>query len=192
MDEAGAIQRMRRGDIAGLAFVVQRYQVEAVRAAYLITGERALAEDIVQAAFVRAYQRIHQFDTTRPFGPWFVKSVVNDALKAVRHPRALSLDNGADGGGALEDVLPDPAPSQSDALEAAEDREAVRRALGRLPPEQKAAIVMRYYLGYSEAEIADALRVPRGTVKWRLHAARDQLRALLSGLSPAPAAKRQD
>jgi len=82
MEEHEVIARLKRGDIAGLETLVRKYQVQAVRIAYLITRDRALTEDIVQAAFLRAYERIGQFDAERPFGPWFLRSVVNDAVKA--------------------------------------------------------------------------------------------------------------
>ena len=88
MEEQKAIARLKRGDISGLEALVRKYQVQAVRAAYLIIRDRALAEDIVQAAFLRAYERIGQFDAGRPFGPWFLRSVVNDAVKAGCPPPA--------------------------------------------------------------------------------------------------------
>src|SRR5262245_4363710 len=93
MEERQAIARLKLRDISGLEFLVHKHQVRAIRAAYLIVRDRALAEDIVQAAFLRAYDRIHQFDAERAFGPWFLKSVINDALKAVaRQERQVSLD----------------------------------------------------------------------------------------------------
>ena len=93
MEEAEAIAQLKQGDVGGLEALVRGHQVQAVRTAYLITRDRALAEDIVQAAFVRAYQRIEQFDTRRPFGPWFLRSVVNDAIKAAsRRERWVSLE----------------------------------------------------------------------------------------------------
>jgi RNA polymerase sigma-70 factor (ECF subfamily) len=82
VDERDAVARLQRGDIGGLETLVRLYQVRAVRAAYLITRDAALADDIMQAAFLRAYERIGQFDATRPFGPWFLRGVVNDAVKA--------------------------------------------------------------------------------------------------------------
>ena len=84
MDEAEAIVRLKQGDIGGLEALVQRYQLPALRAAYLITHDRSLAEDVAQAAFLRAYERIDQFDVERPFGPWFLRSVVNDEVKVAR------------------------------------------------------------------------------------------------------------
>lgn len=184
MEEQEAIARLKRGDISGLEALVRKYQVQAVRTAYLITRDRALAEDIVQAAFLRAYERISQFDAGRPFGPWFLRSVVNDAVKAAtRRERQVSLEAGSEGQEApLADLLADPSPGPDDLMEAAELRQTVWAALGRLPPAQRAAIVLRYYLDLSEAEMADELACPPGTVKWRLYAARKRLRTLLRPL----------
>jgi RNA polymerase sigma-70 factor (ECF subfamily) len=181
MEEQKAIARLKRGDIGGLEVLVRRYQVRAVRAAYLVVRDRALAEDIVQTAFVRAYERIDQFDPRRPFAPWFLRIVVNDAVKAAsRRKRVVSLEAAREGELALADLLADPAPGPANLAEAAETRQAVWDALGRLPPPQRAAIILRYYLGLNEAEMAAKLTCPRGTVKWRLHAARKRLQALLS------------
>ena len=184
MEEQEAIARLKRGDIGGLEALVRQYQVQAVRTAYLIIRDRALAEDIVQAAFLRTYERIGQFDAGRPFGPWFLRSVVNDALKAAaRRKRQVSPEAGPEGEGAsLANLLADPGPGPADLLEAAETREAVWSALGKLPPAQRAAIVLRYYLDLSEAAMADELACPPGTVNWRLHAARERLRTLLRPL----------
>jgi len=188
MEEEEAIARLKQGDISGLEALVRRYQVQAVRAATLITRDRALAEDIVQAAFLRAYERIGQFDSKRPFGPWFLRSVVNDAVKAAaRRERQVALEGESSDGATLAELLADPAPGPVGRAEAAETRQAIRDALGRLSPAQRAAVVLRYYLGLSEAELAEELACPPGTVKWRLHAARQRLRTLLRPLwSPPP------
>jgi len=178
MNERKAITRLKRGDIGGLETLVKAYQVRAVRAATLITHDRALAEDIVQAAFIRAYERIHQFDAARPFGPWFLRSVVNDAVKAVTRRRPQIALDGVPPGDLAR--LTDPAPGPDALLERAETQQAIVDALAQLPPDQRAAVVLRYYLGMSEAEIAGEQACPRGTVKWRLHAARDRLRTLLT------------
>ncbi|MBC7251671.1 MAG: sigma-70 family RNA polymerase sigma factor [Anaerolineae bacterium] len=186
MKEQTAIARLKRGDISGLEALVRKYQVQAVRAAYLITRDRALAEDIVQTAFLRAYERIGQFDAGRPFGPWFLRSVVNDAVKAAaRREHQVSLETNSEEENdktSLAEFLADPGPGPDDLVEAAEVRQAVQVALGKLPPAQRAVIVLRYYLDLSEAEMADELACPPGTVKWRLHAARKRLRTLLRPL----------
>jgi RNA polymerase sigma-70 factor (ECF subfamily) len=173
IDEQEAVTRLQRGDIGGLELLVRRYQEPALRAAVLVCRDAALAEDLVQAAFVRAYERIGQFDARRPFGPWFIRGVVNDALKAVTRRRQVPLDPAG---------LETPAPPGDDPearLAAAETREAVWAVLDELTPPQRAAIVLRYYADLSDAEIAQMLDCPPGTVRRRLHDARRRLRRLL-------------
>lgn len=184
MEEREAIARLKRGDISGLEALVRRYQLPAVRASYLVTREPALAEDVVQSAFLRAFERIEQFDAGRPFGPWFLRSVVNAAKTAARQVRPVSLDALEEqargpGGGPPPGGLTDRGPSPEAAIERAETTEAVRVVLDRLSPVQRAVIVQRYYLEWSEAEMAAALACPPGTIKRRLHAARQRLRTLL-------------
>jgi RNA polymerase sigma-70 factor, ECF subfamily len=91
MEERSAIERLKRGDIGGLEMLVRMHHTRAVRAADLIVRDRALAEDVVQSAFVRTYERIGQFELDRPFGPWFMRVVVNDAVKAVSRREAEGL-----------------------------------------------------------------------------------------------------
>jgi RNA polymerase sigma-70 factor (ECF subfamily) len=166
--EREAIDRLKDGDIGGLEELVLRHQVRAIRAAYLITGSRELAEDVVQSAFLRAYERIGQFDSNRPFSPWFLRSVANDAVKAAaRARRSVPLEG-------------DLVAASERALQRAEERQMVHDALVKLAPGQRAAVVLRYYLGLSEADIADRLACPQGTVKRRLHDARTRLRGLLA------------
>jgi len=198
MQERDAIARLKRGDIRGLKVLVRTYQVQAVRTAYLITRDRAQAEDIVQAAFVRSYERIDQFDDRRSFGPWFLRSVANDALKAVsRSKHHLSIDGhltdlAGEDQPDLSEILATLTPGPEELVEASEVRRAVWDALGELPPEQRAAIALFYYHDLSIAEVADHLACPPGTVKWRLHAARERLRALLRpSLWPAESASRR-
>jgi len=181
VEELTAIRRLQRGDISGLAILVRRYEVRAVRTAYLITHDRALAEDVVQTAFLRVFQRIDQYDEDRPFAPWFMRSVVNAAIQAARRQqRDLSLEASDPAGEVtLADLLPDPAPGPDDEFDRAELRGAVWEALGRLSPEQRAAVVLRYFLDLSDDEMSDELDCSPNTVRWRLHTARKQLRVLL-------------
>jgi RNA polymerase sigma-70 factor (ECF subfamily) len=182
IDEREAVARLKRGDIGGLEVLVTDHQLRAVRAAYLIVQDARLAEDIAQEAFLRAYSRIGQFDEGRPFGPWFYRIVVNLAQRAAtRGARQTSFDSPATAGAemTLEEALADGQPEPEALAEQAEQRARVWAALGRLTPGQRAAVVQRYYLGLSEADIAANLEVAPGTVKWRLHAARERLREWL-------------
>jgi RNA polymerase sigma-70 factor (ECF subfamily) len=178
MDERRAVERLKSGDIGGLEVLVKKHQVRAIRAAYLIVRDRALAEDVVQSAFVRAYERIGAFDEARPFGPWFMKVVVNDAIKAAsRRERTASFPG--QHGDDLVTLLVDPETGPQELAEEAEARRRVWAALEELPPAQRAVIVRRYYLGMSEAEMAESGASPPGTIKWRLHAARKSLSQIL-------------
>lgn len=177
MDERRAVERLREGDIGGLEVLVKKHQVRALRAAYLIVRDRALAEDVVQGAFVRTYERIGGFDPGRPFGPWFMKVVVNDAIKAAsRRERSVSFQS-ADDDPSIR--LVDQAMGPPELAEESEERRRVWAALKKLPPSQRAVVVQRYYLGMSEAEMSDSGSSPPGTIKWRLHAARKRLSELL-------------
>jgi RNA polymerase sigma-70 factor (ECF subfamily) len=178
--ERASIARLKEGDIGGLAALVETYQLQAIRTAYLIVRDRPLAEDITQSAFIRAYERIAQFDSNKSFGPWFLRSVANDAIKAVeRAYRTQSLDVDVEDGTPAT-VLLDQAAGPEALLEQAEDASAVWALLGRLPARQRAAMVLRYFDGLSDLEIADQLDTPAATVRWRLFAARAKLRTWLS------------
>jgi len=150
-----------------------------VRTAFLITRDRALAEDVVQAAFVRVYERIAQFDSSRAFEPWLLCIVTNDAVKAAtRRERFVPLHPPGAVKQTLDDLFSNQ-PGPDVAAEATELQQALWSALGQLPPEQRAVIVRRYYLDMSETEMADDLDVPQGTIKSRLRAARQRLHTLL-------------
>jgi len=176
-----AIARLKQGDLDGMEALVKRHQVRAVSAAYLIVRDPKLAEDIVQEAFLRAAEKIDQFDESRPFGPWFLRSVVNASTKAARkEKRFIPLDGThQDETSKIADWLLDPDPHPEQILETQETRQMVWKALGELTAEQRAVIVMRHFLEMSEAEMTDKLDRPLTTIRWRLKTARNQLRKLL-------------
>jgi RNA polymerase sigma-70 factor (ECF subfamily) len=173
LDEHAAIAALQAGDMAGLDVLVQLHQLRAVRTAFLVAGDRALAEDVVAEAFVAAYHHIDTFDVRRPFAPWFMRIVVNGALAALRrNKRSMPLSALPEEGENWPDVQPLP----DERVHAGEVREATLRAIGALPAEQRAVVVLRFYLDLSEREVAQVMRTPVGTVKWRLHAAKRALR----------------
>ena len=178
MTEAEAIRQIQAGNIGGLRTLVELHQLTAVRAAVLITRDLPLAEEVVQNAFLRFYERAYHFDPDRPFAPYFLRMVVNAAIKSTRRrDRTRSLDQPTGNGTVpLYELLPDPEPGPAAQLSAHLLREEIWAALGRLSPRQRAAIVQRYYLGMSEAEMADEMGIAAGTVKWHLHQARERLR----------------
>lgn len=178
--ERNAIAQLQRGEIRGLEVLVGIYYTPALRAAYLVTHDRPLAEDVVQSAFIRAYERIGQYDATRPFGPWFLRGVVNSAANAVtRRARSVPLGpaRSTEDDGQVDP--PDRSLSPAELIERAETDAELWAALESLPPPQRAATVLHYFLEMPDADIAAQLGVPPATVRWRLHAARKRLRHLL-------------
>jgi RNA polymerase sigma-70 factor (ECF subfamily) len=177
MEDLQAIRRLKGGEIAGLECLIARYQVKALRTAFLITHDEPLAEDVVQDAFIRFYQRAKYFDETRPFEPYFMRCVVNAALNCLEREKKNSSfeeHNTSE----LENLLEE-AASVEDQVEFNTLKWQIMEVLTELPPRQRAVIVQRYYLEMSEKEMAEALDSPPGTVKWLLNAARARLRSLL-------------
>jgi RNA polymerase sigma-70 factor, ECF subfamily len=177
MDENEAIHLLLNKDLEGLTWLMEKYQVRALRAAVLVTRDRALAEDVVQSKFVELYRKVHTYDPTRPFSPWFLRGVVNAAISAAHNEtRFADFGEGLQEFEELVDHTPQP---ETNALQA-ELAQKIHQSLLNLSPEQRGTVVMRYYLEMSEAEIAEASKVPKGTIKWRLHVARERLRKFLS------------
>ena len=179
MDELGAIRRLKAGDIGGLEVLVTLYQVRAVRAAFLVTREAAQAEDAVQEAFLQTYRSIRHFDSNRSFAAWFMRSVVNAALK-IAQKSARRAPTGFDSDDSWWEGLPAEAEPVEGQVESSEFQRQLWESMQNLSPRQRSAIVQRYFLDMSEKEIASELEAAPGTVKWLLHAARKNLRALLS------------
>jgi RNA polymerase sigma-70 factor, ECF subfamily len=183
MDEKQAIQRLKNGDIGGLEFLVALHQVRAVRTAYLITRDLGLAEDIVQETFIQVFHAIRGFDSGRPFEPWFLRSVVNAAVKMMqRSTRQVQMGDESDE--SLFAELAARVESVEQQVESIELQDQIWDAMQSLSPRQRAVIVQRYFLDMSEKEMAEESGAAVGTVKWMLNAARVRLRGLLDRSKP--------
>jgi RNA polymerase sigma-70 factor (ECF subfamily) len=181
MEDQIAISRLKQGDLNGLETLVSRYQAQAVHAAYIIVYDRPLAEDVVQTAFVKVAERIQQFDDERPFAPWFLRIVVNDALKLARkRKRNVSLEEQMDEPTTqLAKWLTDPGLQPEQLVEQKETRQIILKAIQSLPPGQRAVIVMRYFLDMSMLDMSVKTGRPLSTIKWWLRDARKRLRDLV-------------
>ena len=144
-----------------LADVFRQYQAELVRLAAFILADKPAAEDIVQDVFVRLQHRLRQHgDLLDRVGgplPYLRSAVINGCRSALR--RRVLIRRHADRD------LPCPPLSAEEAALLSEDRRQVLAALATLPPRRREVLVMRFYLGLSEAEIAATLGISPGTVK---------------------------
>lgn len=161
--------------------LVEEHQTIAFRTAWLITGSAAEAEEAAQTAFIKAYQAFGRFDRSRPFRPWLLQIVSNEARN--RRVAETRRDRLALRAAAEErrpgDAVPIPASgwnSSEAALLDSERRATLIDAVNRLPARDREVIACRYFLDLSEDETAAALKVRRGTVKSRLSRALERLR----------------
>jgi len=182
MEDQIPISRIKQGDLDGLEFLVLKYQAQAVQAAYLILYDRSLAKDVVQSAFIKVAECIHQFQDDRPFAPWFFRIVVNDALKLTKkQKRNLSLEEQLDEPTVqLAKWFADPDPNPEQLMEQKETRQVILKAIQSLPPGQRAAIVMHYFLDMKMIEMSTETGRPLSTIKWWLRDARKRLRSLMN------------
>jgi len=153
------------------AELVREHQAVAFRAAYLVTGSSADAEDAAQEGFVKAWQALPRFRMGAPFRPWLLAIVTNEARNRRRHAGRQALL-------AQRSLEPPRAGPEEQAGERAEHARLLR-LVGTMSEEDRLVIGYRYFLDLSEDETAQALGVPRGTVKSRLSRALARLRQLM-------------
>ncbi|HET9121278.1 MAG TPA: RNA polymerase sigma factor [Solirubrobacterales bacterium] len=166
--ERRLIAAARRGDQTAQGELFRRHWRPMYRAAYLIVQDATAAEDVAQEAFLAAIQALDRFDVRRPLGPWLHRISVNRAIDLVRarQLRREVAGDRVDRESSSVEVDPDEAVGLTDRMVA---------ALGDLPIDQRAVVVMRYVLDRTPGEIARALDLPRGTVNSRLRRGLDQL-----------------
>ena len=157
------------GSEADLEALFRRYWPRAYRAALLIVGDHAAAEDIAQEAFLSAVRRLDRFDRRRRFSPWLGTIVANRAIDWVR-ARTARRESGHD--------LPEPHDAWQQQPPSGYSEELLA-AIATLSAEQRAVIVLRYVLEFTPGEIARALELPRGTVNSRLRRGLDALETQL-------------
>jgi RNA polymerase sigma-70 factor, ECF subfamily len=180
-EDAEAIARARGGDVAAYEELVRRYQDVALRTAYLVCPETD-ADDAVQEAFLKAYAALHRFREGAPFRPWLLRIVANEARNRRRSAgRRTGLAQRA-----ADAVGPAVEPSPEHDYLAAEQRDALFAAINRLRDEDREVIGARFLLELSEAETAEALGIPRGTVKSRTSRALTRLRGVLADMNGGP------
>ena len=162
--ERALIRDAQRGSTVALEQLFRLHWQRAYRAALVVVGDAAAAEDIAQESFLAAVRALDRFDRRRPFGPWLHRIVVNRAIDWAR-ARSLRREISVDG-------LAEPVAAERVGGGRADE---LAVALSSLGVEQRAVIVLRYLLDYTPGEIAELLDLPRGTVNSRLRRGLDRL-----------------
>jgi RNA polymerase sigma-70 factor (ECF subfamily) len=145
---------------------------QAFQLAYRVVGHREDAEDLVQEAFLAAYQYLDSYDVERPFGPWLMRIVLNRGANLRRSRKRRETEPETD---AIS-----PAPSALDESERSEARTKLTEAMAKLSERQRMIVTMFDVDGLTSTEIGEILDLSSGTVRWHLHEARRTLRGALS------------
>jgi RNA polymerase sigma factor (sigma-70 family) len=179
--DAELVQQALAGSQAAYRDLVSRYATPAVNLATRMVRDRALAEDLAQEAFARAFERLATYDQQRRFVSWFFQILHNVTIDYLRrkHLPTVSLDDLQEAG-----ALPPAAVSTADSPEAQAEQAALARALdvalARIRPEYREAVVLCYREELSIEEVAEIMSLPSGTVKTYLFRARKELAQILS------------
>lgn len=163
--DAELVARCLGGDVEAFEPLVRRYERVLFNVAWRMLGDRGDARDVVQGAFVKAWEKLGSFEPRYRFFSWMYRIVVNESLNArSRRPPFDSLegDPGAPGG-------------QEEALRSRELADCLQAALMGLSEGDRQVIVLRHFAELSYADIAEALGLAEKTVKSRLHEARQRL-----------------
>jgi RNA polymerase sigma-70 factor (ECF subfamily) len=184
--EARLVVQALAGSQSAFEQIVGRYQRPVISLIARTTGDRALAEDLAQETFVKAFRNLAAFDTTRRLSSWLFRIAHNVAVDAMRRsrrpPGSVDARPIASAGGAHEPSVP-PGP---DPVERQQLGRALEAALAALRPDQRAAIVLRYENGLSFNEIGAVLGMPEVTARSHVHRARKDLARLLTASGWAP------
>lgn len=176
VNEPELVTAARGGDRSAMGALVARHAPAAQRLALHLTRNQADAEDAVQSGFVKAFTHLDRFDTTRPFEPWLLRIVGNEARRTRRdegfHWRFWQTPR----------QVQETGESPESAVIVKLEHQALHRAIQLLRHDDRLLISLAYFLDRSEAELAETLGIPRGTVKSRKHHALRRLRDAMSRL----------
>ncbi|MCH2134452.1 MAG: sigma-70 family RNA polymerase sigma factor [Phycisphaerales bacterium] len=176
-DEALLATHLSGEDDSAFEQLVGRYADEMVPFLTRLTGSRAAAEDVFQETFLQVHQSAGTFDQSRRFRPWLYTIAVNKGRdwhrrNARRKALSLSVNLGPDEDGTrISDMLSDDGPAPGAAMESSERVGAVKTVVDQMPDHLREILLLSYFQRMSYNQIADALEIPLGTVKSRLHSA---------------------
>lgn len=176
VSDARLVESARRGDQNAFGELVRRYEHRLQRVILRFVRDGELAEDLAQETFLRVFERLEQFDTSRRFGPWLFRIGVNLTLDYLRKCKrrgrwSLFSEN-------AEDRMPD--PGTSDPREALDLNQEVHAVLGQIAEKYRTVLILRDLENFSTSEISSMLNRKEATIRWRLAEARNRFARLWS------------
>ena len=180
IDEVQRLHQAQNGSEDAFASLVETYQTPVYNLCYRMLGDAQEAEDAAQETFWRAYQAIKRYDPQRPFITWLLSIAAHYCIDQQRKRRLPTIDLEL----LPEEGAPDPTPSPENVLARTEEERMLRKLLVELNPQDRAALIMRYWYDFSDQEIAQALSLTVSAVKSRLHRTRQLLAVRWQAVQP--------
>jgi RNA polymerase sigma-70 factor, ECF subfamily len=181
--DAELVAEALRGSQEAFRDLLVRFERPVYTLILRMVRDPGTAEDLAQEVFLKAYRHLDAYDSRRKFASWLFKIAHNTTIDHLRHGALDTVPLAAekDEGGNLLAVLADSSTeSPAAAAERRDMARALERAIGRLRPDYREAVVLRYVEGLSYQEVCDVLELPLGTVKTNLHRARKELAAAMA------------
>jgi RNA polymerase sigma-70 factor (ECF subfamily) len=182
------VRRCVAGDAGAWEEIVRQYNRRIYNVCYRFTGSCDSAEDLAQEVFIKMYRTLNTYSPDKgAFSTWIMTMTRNLLVDHFRKSRQDRVTDSLDAGVTedldavtLVDRIPDSGPSADDRIQRRETQEMVQRAIQKLSPELREAVILRDLQDMDYKEIAVALKVPEGTVKSRINRGRMELGRLLS------------
>ena len=180
------IKRCKRGEEDAFAEILTRYRGAIFNLCYRMTHKPEDARDLAQEVFIKVFSLLDRFDESYAFSSWLFRIATNHCIDHLRRNRLrfLSIDHGLGPDGEEYDFqLPDSGPEPDRILQRKEAMERLTEVIADLPPHYRAITLLRHDQQLSYEEIAEILQLPLGTVKARIHRARNMIRQMLKARS---------
>ena len=172
-DDNKLISNTLNGNIESFGKLVEKYQEKMLNLALQITHDKDAAKDMAQTTFIKSYQNLKHFNTSKKFFSWIYRITLNESLNYKRHSQYSEKIS--------EDVNENNTSSQED-IERQEISTSVHNAINTLDDKYKSLIILKHFQELSYEEIAEITELPIGKVKSRLYIARENLRNILKGV----------
>lgn len=181
-EDLKVIKRCKRGEEEAFAELLARYRNAIYGLCFRMTRSQEDARDLSQEVFIKVFSLLDRYDESYAFSSWIFRIATNHCIDHLRRNRLrfLSLDGQTDkDGDAIEIPLPDKGPKPDTLLERREAMERLEEIVEELPPHYRVIILLRHDQELSYEEIATVLDLPLGTVKARIHRARNMITRML-------------
>jgi RNA polymerase sigma-70 factor, ECF subfamily len=177
--EAGLVRRCLAGDEKAYRELVELYQGQVYSVVLRMVRRREDAEDLTQETFVRMFRALERYDPQRPFAAWLFTIASRLAIDHIRRRKVqpISLTQREAGSDEEYDIeVPDPGPTPDEVTSRTEEERRTEELIRSLPPHYRIVVMLRHQRDMAYEEIAEALHLPLGTVKARIHRAREILK----------------